>query len=118
MEITWTGRLRRSAMVADSPVRVRPVDEEEAVLLFRASIAVDGLGPVFWYQDDTDAYVDRVVVSGITAFNHTMSIPYDFAPDDLVVTMAKLRQWDELISRRSESLLRVERTVDITRAKA
>jgi membrane dipeptidase len=86
--------------------------------LYREAIVVDGLGPIFWYQDDFDSYVDKVLASGVTAFNHTCAIPYDFSPDSIDELARKLDTWEQAAERLSDRLT-VARTVeDIERAKA
>jgi membrane dipeptidase len=93
-------------------------ESPEADRLYAESIVVDGLGPIFWYQPDFAEYLRRVVASGITAFNHTMAIPYDFRPDGMSELRAKLDDW-ERASDEFQDLLLIVRTVDdIGRAKA
>jgi len=93
------------------------VSPDAARQIYREAIVIDGLGPIFWYQEDFDAYLDRVVASGVTAFNHTCSIPYDFNPDSIDELARKLENWENAAARHPDKLS-VARTVeDIEQAK-
>lgn len=85
--------------------------------LFADSIVIDGLGPIFWYQDEFEPYLDRVVASGVTAFNHTMAVPYDFRPDTIEDLKAEIDRWEGYADRFSDRLMIIRSTADIHEAK-
>ena len=71
------------------------MEPEKAREIYDTSVHIDGLGPIFWYQPDFEVFLNKVVESGITAFNHTMVTPYDHRPASLEDLMQEIALWEK-----------------------
>ena len=91
-------------------------NDSGAVAIYKDAVVIDGL-QAFWYQPDFPAYLPKVVDSGLTALNHTLTLPYDFMPDSLEQLVRKVAVWEKRSAKHSDSMLIVGSTNDILRAK-
>lgn len=87
------------------------MEREQARAVYDASVVVDGLGPIFWYQRDFETFLNQVVEAGITAFNHTMVTPYDHRPASLEDLMQEIALWEKRSEQYADKMT-IARTVD------
>lgn len=90
---------------------------EQARAIYDDAVVIDGLGPIFWYQPDFESYLNQVVESGVTAFNHTMVTPYDHRPASLDDLMQEIALWEKRCELYPDRLMMARSVDDILEAK-
>jgi membrane dipeptidase len=93
------------------------VSISEVDKILREAVVIDGLGPIFWYQEDKETYLKTVHRSGLTAFSHTMILPYDFMPDGFLEFVEAAEEWHRMSENDPDILTVAHSASEILQAK-